>query len=241
MRLMLLVMLLLPVPAWAQDPEPTPAKADPSPFRVVAQDFKNFFSADTAQVLSMMAVASIAGTPWDNEAVEESDEILSESFFGAGQVTGSFAFQVGMGALTYGVGKAAGSAKAADVGLDLVRAQIVSQVIVQALKYTVQRERPDGSDNHSFPSGHSASAFAMATVLQRHFGWKAGVPGYGFGVYIALSRMSEDKHHLSDVIMGAGFGLAAGRTVTLDLAGQKFGVGVEPTQGGAAITFTRRH
>lgn len=248
------VLLILASPALAQDSAPAepagaPATAQPalppdpekpSVFAVIGGDFKHFFSADTAQVMSMMAVASIAGTPWDGEAVEESDEILSESFFGAGQVTGSFAFQAGMGALTYGVGRAAGSAKAADVGVDLIRAQIVSQVLVQAVKYTVQRERPDGSDNHSFPSGHSASAFATGTVLQRHFGWKGAVPGYAFGAYIALSRMSENKHHLSDVIMGAGFGLAAGRTVTLDLAGRKFGVGVDPTPGGAAITFTRR-
>jgi len=47
---------------------------------------------------------------------------------------------------------------------------------VQALTFTVQRTRPDGSDNSSFPSGHSASAFATTGVLQHHYGWKVGVP-----------------------------------------------------------------
>lgn len=52
--------------------------------------------------------------------------------------------------------------------------------------------------------------------------------------------MSADKHHLSDVLMGAAIGVAAGRTVTVRLAGEKFDVGVAPTVGGAAITFTKR-
>ena len=57
--------------------------------------------------------------------------------------------------------------------------------MVQALKYTVRRERPDGSNNKSFPSGHAASAFATATVLQRHYGWKVGAPAYALGSYVA--------------------------------------------------------
>ena len=65
-----------------------------------------------------------------------------------------------------------------------MRAQVLSQTLVQALKYTVRRERPDGSNNKSFPSGHSASAFATATVLHRHYGWKIGVPAYALGGYV---------------------------------------------------------
>jgi membrane-associated phospholipid phosphatase len=76
-------------------------------------------------------------------------------------------------------------------------------------------------------------------VLQRHFGWKAATPAYVVGIYVATSRMSANRHHISDVVMGAGFGLAAGRTVTIQAAGQKLGVGVAPTTGGASLTFTR--
>ena len=42
------------------------------------------------------------------------------------------------------------------------------------LKYTVKEERPDRSDWHSFPSGHSAVSFATAAYLQRRYGWKFG-------------------------------------------------------------------
>src|SRR6185312_7129044 len=96
--------------------------------------------------------------------------------------------------------------------------QVVSQVMVQALKVTVQRDRPDHSNSMSFPSGHAASAFATATVLQRYYGWKVGAPAYALGSYVALARMSFNRHHATDVVMGAGFGIAAARTVTMSVA-----------------------
>jgi len=80
----------------------------------------------------------------------------------------------------------------------------------------------------------------MASVLERHFGKKAGIPTYAFATYVAFARLSANKHHISDVIMGAGLGIAAGRTVTMGIAGARFDMGVAPTQGGAAVTFTKR-
>ena len=103
-----------------------------------------------------------------------------------------------------------------------------------------RRPRPDGSDNGSFPSGHTASAFASATVLERHFGWKAGVPAFGFATYVGLARMSANKHNMSDVIMGAAMGIASARAVTVGVGSAKFSLGVAPTQGGAAVRFTKQ-
>ena len=86
----------------------------------------------------------------------------------------------------------------------------------------------------------TASAFATATVLQGHFGWKAGVPAYAFAGFVAASRMAADKHYLSDVLLGAGIGIAAGRTVTVRVRGERFALGAAPTQGGAMVMFTKR-
>ncbi len=141
-----------------------------------ASDFKNFFSADTARTLAYTSIVAIASAPWDREGVNNGFNIPT-TVFQSGNVIGSFAFQVAAGFATYGVAKIVHNQKAAEVGRDIVRAQILSQVMVQTLKFTVQRERPDGSNRKSFPSGHSASAFATATVLHRHYGWKSRRPG----------------------------------------------------------------
>ncbi|MEO8680107.1 MAG: phosphatase PAP2 family protein [Vicinamibacterales bacterium] len=247
-----LVLLTLAVPAFAQDtqaaaPAPAPTLASMaavSPesgnfFKLVSGDFRHFFSKDTGQVMSMFAVASIAAVPWDRDNARNGFNI-SPRLLDPGNTIGGVGFQAAFALGTYGFGAMTHHTKAAEVGRDLLRAQLVSQVMVQGLKFTVRRPRPDGSNSQSFPSGHSASAFATASVLQRHFGWKAGVPAYALGVYVASARMAWNKHHVSDVVMGAGLGIAAGRTVTMNLGGAKFGLGVAPTVGGAQITFTKK-
>jgi membrane-associated phospholipid phosphatase len=250
-------------PAWAQSPIPAEGESENTAaapdgtqvpqaphiapatsvettniFKLSAGDFKNFFRADTAKVMGYVGLVAIATAPWDREGINNGFNIPT-ALFESGNAIGQFAFQASAGLATYGIAKAIGNQKAAIVGRDVVRAQILSQVLVQTVKYTVRRERPDGSNNKSFPSGHSASAFATATVLQRHYGWKVGVPAYALGGYIALARMAWNRHHATDVVMGAGFGIASARTVTMSLAKTKFSVGVQPTTGGASLNFTK--
>ena len=54
-------------------------------------------------------------------------------------------------------------------------------------------------------------------MLHRHYGWKLGLPFYALGVYTAASRIHDKKHWLSDTVMGATVGVAAGRAVTFHL------------------------
>lgn len=97
---------------------------------------------------------------------------------------------------------------------DFAQAAIVSSAYTGLLKYGVRRERPDGSDTLSFPSGHTSTAFSLAAVADRHYGWKIGVPAYVLASGIGLSRIQSNRHHLSDVLAGATLGLIVGRTVT---------------------------
>jgi membrane-associated phospholipid phosphatase len=97
---------------------------------------------------------------------------------------------------------------------DFAQAVIVNGAYTGILKHTVQRTRPDGSDSLSFPSGHTSTAFGLASVASHHYGWKVGVPAYALAVGIGLSRIEQDRHHLSDVIAGATLGFVVGRTVT---------------------------
>ena len=211
---------------------------DGNPFKLSAGDFKNFFSLDTGKTLSAVAIVAIAAAPWDREGVNNGFNIPT-TVFQSGNVIGNFVFQIGAGFATYSGGKAIGNKKLAYAGRDIVRAQLLSQAMVQSLKFTIRRDRPDHSNNKSFPSGHSASAFATATVLHRYYGWKIGAPAYALGSYVALARMSWNRHHATDVVMGAGFGIASARTVTMAMGKQQFSVGVQPQVGGASINFTK--
>lgn len=206
--------------------------------KLVGSDFKNFFGADTARTLAYTSIVAIASAPWDREGVNNGFNIPT-TLFESGNLIGQFAFQVAAGLTTYGAGKVMSSQKVAHVGRDIVRAQILSQAMVQTLKFAVRRDRPDGSNDKSFPSGHSSSMFATATVLQRHYGWKVGAPAYALGGYVALARMAWNRHHATDVVMGAGFGIASARTVTMSVAETKFNIGVQPQVGGASVNFTK--
>jgi hypothetical protein len=120
-----------------------------------------------------------------------------------------------MAGLTIGVfsaGRISRGDRFRSMSYDLSQAILVTQVYTQGLKFAVGRERPDGSNNKSFPSGHSSNAYTAATVAALHYK-KMAIPAYGLATYIGVSRMAANKHHFSDVVAGAGLGWVIGRSV----------------------------
>lgn len=75
------------------------------------------------------------------------------------------------------------------------------------LKYTVHRVRPDGSDDRSFPSGHSVFAFTGAELTRMDYGWGWGAGAYAVAAYTAAERVWLKKHWVTDVLAGAGIGI----------------------------------
>jgi hypothetical protein len=211
-----------------------------APFKQVPNDFVRFLSKDTAKVVGLMGASALIASRWDGQSLERVQSLAPASRFEAGNIGGGFLLQAGAGFGVYTLARLTDNQKLTAVGGDLLRAHILAQGVVQAGKMMTQRSRPDGSNDHSLPSGHTAAAFASASVLQRHYGWKIGIPAYGFGAYVAAARMSASKHNLSDVLMGAAIGIAAGRTVTVGTGRAQFEMGVAPTLGGAAVTFTKK-
>jgi len=86
---------------------------------------------------------------------------------------------------------------------------------VALLKVVTNRERPDGSNRNSFPSGHSGTSFAAATVLDRRYGLDVGLPAYGVAAFVAASRVVGNRHFFSDVVAGAVIGRFFGRIFTM--------------------------
>ena len=82
--------------------------------------------------------------------------------------------------------------------------------VVNTLKQTIHVMRPDGSNKHSFPSGHTATAFMTATMLTKEYGYKSpwvGIGAYATATATGVMRMANNKHWLSDVLAGASIGI----------------------------------
>jgi membrane-associated phospholipid phosphatase len=89
-----------------------------------------------------------------------------------------------------------------------------SWAITEALKRVTHEERPDHSNDLSFPSGHASSSFAAAAVLEKRYGWKIGIPAHLVAAFVGIARVEAKKHFVHDVIAGAAIGEAAGWLVS---------------------------
>ena len=162
-----------------------------------------------------------------------------KNFFKPGAILGNTLTLLAVSTTVYAVGRSTDAPKVSHLGMDLLRALAISEALVEGLKYTTRRERPDGSGKNSFPSGHAADTFAFATALERHLGWKYAVPAYLFSGYVAMSRLPSNRHWMSDVVFGSAVGIIAGRTVT-GHEENKYPVEVTFVPGGAAVLFVRK-
>ena len=92
------------------------------------------------------------------------------------------------------------------------------------LKNVVNEERPDHSDDQSFPSGHTALAFAVARSIDKEFRRESvwiPIVSYAAATAIGVERVVSDRHHWYDVVAGAGIGLASAE-LTWWLSGKLF-------------------
>lgn len=74
------------------------------------------------------------------------------------------------------------------------------------LEAVIEKDRPDGTGHHAFPSTHTAVAFDGASFLMRRYGWKWGVPAYAVATYVAWGRVHAKRHDWWDVLGGAAIG-----------------------------------
>jgi membrane-associated phospholipid phosphatase len=151
---------------------------------------------------------------------------------------GSMPFEAGAAVATMAIGRIGHHPCAARVGADLLQAQLTAAAWTIGIKEVVRRSRPEGS-GLSFPSGHTAAAFASATVLQQHFGWKVGIPAYAVASYVATSRVETGKHYWSDVAFAAALGVAAGRTISVG-GGHRLVITPLAARRGGGAAFTLR-
>jgi membrane-associated phospholipid phosphatase len=203
----------------------------------VAHDYPNFLSVENAIWIGVGGGVALATHPADDDVRDyfaAPEPTTFTTSLNGGAEYGSLLVQVPLAIGWWMVGHAAGSNREADAGRDLLRGQISAVSWTYALKYSVNRERPNG-DPRSFPSGHASAVFSTAAVLSQHYGLKLGVPAYALATYTATSRLSDNKHWLSDTVFGAVLGATSGRTVTLHLRRERVTLAPLAVPGGAGV------
>ncbi len=140
---------------------------------------------------------------------------LSESAVNAGDTLGSGYVEVGAGLALLGTGELINDKRMADAGVVSLEAVLIDGVFTETLKYIVQRPRPNGGDNMSFPSGHASVTAAFSASVSEMYDWNLwiAVPLYLTTAWVGVSRIQAQEHYLSDVIAGITLGTLVGSSV----------------------------
>ncbi|HWB43369.1 MAG TPA: phosphatase PAP2 family protein [Gemmatimonadales bacterium] len=209
---------LLPVAATAQI-DRVPSAIAP------ATHSSPLISRRTAMVAGMLFGASLIGDRGLRGEFQEHRGATSNSLARVGNSLGEWQYVVP--ALSAGllVGQLSGSDGLKRTMLHTAAAAAIATGVTSALKYSIGRTRPDFAGDpdqfrpfsgaNSFPSGHTAVAFAIATSIadETHDKWSDYLL-YGAASMTALARVNDDRHWASDVLVGGLIGHLSGRWVS---------------------------
>jgi hypothetical protein len=140
---------------------------------------------------------------------------LSEGAMNLADTIGNGAVEIGAGVALFGTGELIDDKRMADAGAVSLEAFLINGAFTEGLKYITHRERPNGGDYMSFPSGHASNTAAFSAAVSEMYDWNPwiAVPLYLTTAYVGLSRIQAQEHYLSDVIAGITLGTLVGSSV----------------------------
>ena len=166
------------------------------------------------------AVLITCGTLLLNSALNDDLQANANRFFGKDFKTNADDFLLFVPIGQIYLGKSFGFTPKNDFQhqtINIAIANVMAVSVTEILKRTVKEERPDQSDDLSFPSGHTSIAFTNAALLYYEYKdsnlWYAS-SGFLFATATGVLRIANNKHYTSDVLAGAGIGLASGLIVS---------------------------
>tara|TARA_R110002020_G_scaffold475938_1_gene714718 strand:- start:13481 stop:14056 length:576 start_codon:yes stop_codon:yes gene_type:complete len=110
--------------------------------------------------------------------------------------------------------------------------------VTYGLKLGVNKQRPDTSNDNSFPSGHTSTVFHSAGYVHRRYGFKYAIPSYALAGFTAASRIDSKKHDLLDVIAGAAIGLGSNLLFTTEYQQEHMELTYSSFEGNYMIGYT---
>ena len=169
-----------------------------------------------------------------------------------GAMAGNPFVHLGLATLVYGAAIAANSPKWKETGEMMGEALILADASTFVIKEAVGRGRPNATsskgdfnsfgfinDYDSFPSMHTSSSFALASVLaatSETFAMKTAY--YSAATFVAFSRLYQNKHWASDVLFGAALGELCGRVVTsYHASGKRMAIVPQAYESGAGLAL----
>lgn len=169
----------------------------------------NQFGADGSQWIAPAVLAVATPIVWSSDKDTSEDSIGGPVFNSNTKYGDEIAIGLGVAPLVMGsIDAFGGDSRYLEVGAESLG---VTMAMTYTLKSLVNRGRPDGTTEDSFPSAHTAFAFAGATLLARDLEERCdtwvGYLAYLPAAYVGISRLEGQRHYLADITFGAALGL----------------------------------
>lgn len=174
------------------------------PYRLLDNTFDRFG-------LYVLGAGTLAtALAWNNDSRTREEFLERDIGLPSGLLSNAEKFGTGLPTFLIIGGQFVFARKAAWIHLESF---LIATVISSTTKKLVSRERPNKSNNDSFPSGHTTAAFATATHIYYWAGWKWGVPALLLATVTGIERLQDSFHWTGDIVAGATIGFLVSRGV----------------------------
>lgn len=210
----------------------------------LAKGFKDTYTpTNTAILLIGAGLDYWAARSWDSDTedfIRDHRKYRERGDFG--EVAGHPGLHFALASAAYLTSIKRGDEKTYEISKTMIQALAVNGISTVALKVITHVEGPD-DDPIIWPSGHTSSSFTFAAVLDEYYGHKIGLPAYVLAGYIGVTRVTDHKHWVSDVLYGALLGYVVGKSVSKGRMPEVAGFTIVPyrdaARGGVGVALVK--